>query len=138
MQGLKYIDELRPQLSKAQFQFLLKRSHDRGETVDRNAVMTTQHPRWREFVERLEGPEGCNFRERLDDNGEPIANDIVWDCTGQDKGHATKILSTMEGIDIVGTLAYFEDHGGYCDCEILFNVVDWDEAQEQGTLGPGT
>ena len=91
-----------------------------------NAIMMMGHPRWREFVERLDGPEGCNFRERLDDNGDPIPGDIVWRCGGgRDKSYATKILSTMEGIDVDGTMACFETLGGYCDCEILFNVVHW-------------
>ena len=39
-------------------------------------VMTTSHPRWSEFVERLEGPEGCNFRRK--DPTDP--NSTTWDC----------------------------------------------------------
>lgn len=28
----------------------------------------------------------------------------------------------MGGIDIESTMEFFNSHGGYCDCEILFNV----------------
>ena len=36
--------------------------------------------------------------------------------------HAEAVLTELGGIDIDGTLAFFREHGGYCDCEILFNV----------------
>lgn len=79
-------------------------------------IMNPEHPRWAEFCERLEGPEGCNFRK--DDNGETI-----WNCAGKaDKSLATAILKTMPEINIENSLAFFEGSGGMCDCEILFNV----------------
>jgi hypothetical protein len=31
----------------------------------------------------------------------------------------------MGGINVEASLAYFKDHGGYCDCEILLNVDPW-------------
>jgi hypothetical protein len=31
-------------------------------------------------------------------------------------------MSEMGGVDIPASLEYFEEHGGYCDCEILLNV----------------
>ena len=82
-------------------------------------VMTADHERWNEFAERLEGPEGCNFRR--DDKGE-----MTWNCAGgTDKSLAVAILHRMgEDIDIPASLAYFEEHGGFCDCEIIFNVVE--------------
>ena len=74
-------------------------------------IMTTKHPRWDEFCNRLEGSEGCNFTEES------------WTCYGgYDKRFATAILGTMEGVDIEKSLAYFEENGGHCDCEILFNI----------------
>jgi Protein of unknown function (DUF2695) len=80
-------------------------------------AMTKEHPRWEEFLERLEGPEGCNFREAA-------PGKTVWNCAGgDDKSLATAILTDM-GASIEESLAYFEAHGGYCDCEILFNVAD--------------
>jgi hypothetical protein len=78
-------------------------------------VMTPDHPRWEEFCRRLSGPEGCHFRQNPDGN-------TTWTCAaGNDKTLAAKILRAM-GMDVDESLAYFEAHGGYCDCEILFNV----------------
>jgi hypothetical protein len=40
--------------------------------------------------------------------------------------HARTVMEDMGKIDIEGSVAYFRDHGGYCDCEILLNVDrDW-------------
>jgi hypothetical protein len=81
-------------------------------------VMTTKHPRWTEFFQRLEGPEACNFRK--DGTGE-----TVWSCGGgRSKAHAIKILLAMDATvaEVVDSCFYFESHGGFCDCEILFNV----------------
>jgi hypothetical protein len=78
-------------------------------------VMTDKHPRWEEFCNRLAGPEGCNFRKKPDGN-------TTWTCFGgTDKTFATRILEAM-GMDVTASLAYFSEHGGHCDCEILFNV----------------
>ncbi len=70
-----------------------------------------RHPRWEEFVARLTGPEGCNFQ------GER------WTCHN-DLRAATSILRTM-GLSERGvrlSIAYFKDHGGFCDCEVVLNV----------------
>jgi len=80
-------------------------------------VMTPQHPHWTKFIERLEGPEGCDFKES--DEGK-----VTWHCKGGvDKTFAEAILTAMGDIDVVASLAYFEENGGHCDCEILFNVA---------------
>ena len=76
--------------------------------------MKPDHPKWSEFYRRLEGPDGCNFRER------------TWDCTAEsDRPHARKILTAMgfTQVQIEATLHYFSSKGGVCDCEILFNVA---------------
>lgn len=79
-------------------------------------LMTPQHPKWEEFLVRLEGPEGCNFQE--DEAGK-----ISWKCKGgKDKSKAATILTTIPDIDIDKSLRYFESRGAYCDCEILFNL----------------
>jgi len=81
-------------------------------------VMTVDHPRWNEFCVRLEGPEGCNFVEEKP--GDPKS--ITWKCSSKpDFELATPILKSM-GMDVEKSIAYFREHGGYCDCEILFNV----------------
>jgi len=75
--------------------------------------MTTENERWNEFVTRLAGEEGCNFTE-----------DGKWQCSGKsERPFATNILEKMGNIDIPATMEYFEEHGGFCDCEILFNVA---------------
>jgi hypothetical protein len=81
-------------------------------------VMTPQNPRWELFADAL-----YRMMEW---------NEHTWKCDG-DKGHnpehpehvhryAKTVMGLMGGIDIEKSLAFFEEHGGYCDCEILFNV----------------
>lgn len=80
-------------------------------------IMTPDNPRWKEFMERLEGPEGCNFRESEENPGS-----ITWDCNGTDeRSLARSILEKMGGFDIEASMNYFKENGGSCDCEI-FNV----------------
>ena len=33
-----------------------------------------------------------------------------------------QILLSLPGVDVGGTLDYFLEMGGYCDCEVYFNV----------------
>ena len=82
-------------------------------------LMTDEHERWGEFAARLAGPEGCDFR--FDADGR-----LKWKCAGGiDKSRAVRILEQMGGdIDIPGSVADFEEHGGFCDCEIILNVVE--------------
>lgn len=87
-------------------------------------VMAPEHPLWDEFRERLEGPEGCNFQGEDDEEGKLIVDTVTWKCAGgKDKSLATAILETISDVDIPASLAFFEEHGGHCDCEILFNVA---------------
>lgn len=68
-------------------------------------TMMRNHKEWKKFITRLTtavNKNGCK--------------------AGNDKSLATNILKKMGNIDIPNTLQYFEDEGGYCDCEILFNV----------------
>ena len=74
----------------------------------------------KEFLERLEGKEGCNFRK--DKNGE-----TTWKCKGgMNKDLSIKILDKM-GIsrskqeEFLGRCTL---SGGHCDCEILFNAAE--------------
>ena len=51
----------------------------------------------------------------------------TWRCGNDGSGgskhrYAEAVLTELGGIDIDGTLEFFRQHGGYCDCEILFNV----------------
>ena len=38
-----------------------------------------------------------------------------------DHCHATAIVSAL-GFDVGSSLAFFKEHGGYCDCEIMLNI----------------
>lgn len=81
----------------------------------RARIMTPEHPRWREFLGRLEGQEGCNFRME--------GEECNWSCSGQDdRPYSRSLLARMGDFDVEGTLAYFSQHGGHCDCEVVFNV----------------
>ncbi len=83
----------------------------------RERLMWPGHSRWTEFRQRLEGPDGCDFKK--DENGK-----ITWRCKGgKDKTLATEIMQSMGDVDIPASLAYFEQLSGFCDCEILFNVA---------------
>ena len=87
-----------------------------GKQPMSSPVLTPQSLRWDQFAERLYAAldrEGCDGDNRQ--NHELVHR------------HAKAIMRDMGNIDIAGSLAFFEDHGGYCDCEILWNV-DPDEA----------
>ena len=71
----------------------------------------------KEFFSRLEGPDGCDFRE--DASGK-----FIWNCKGDRcKDLSFKILKDMKisGENIAKFLEDCERTGGYCDCEIIFN-----------------
>lgn len=74
----------------------------------------------KEFFERLEGKEGCNFREV---KGEP-----TWDCKGgMNKDLSIDILCNQMGLDtseVVEFLIEVHNQGGHCDCEIIFNASE--------------
>jgi Protein of unknown function (DUF2695) len=73
-------------------------------------ILTPDSPRWETFIEGLESwlsECGC------DPDGEHVHR-----C-------AKAVMYKMGGINVDASLAYFKDHGGYCDCEILLNVDPW-------------
>jgi hypothetical protein len=93
-------------------------------------IMKPGHPRWSEFIGRLKGPEGCNFIAH--ELGNPAS--ITYRCLGgKDKSKAIAIMKEMGGLNIRGSLLYFEKHGGFCDCEILFNVEVSAHEMKRGT-----
>ena len=74
----------------------------------------------KEFFEKLEGPEGCDFK--ADEKGK-----TTWNCkAGMDKTHAKSVLKKM-GIpkeEADDFLSLCDEHGGHCDCEILMNAEE--------------
>jgi hypothetical protein len=79
-------------------------------------VMTPDHHEWERFYDLLQGPEGCDFKD-----GE---NGITWTCKGgTDTSLALAILDKhFPTVDKDASVEHWSDHGGHCDCEILFNV----------------
>ena len=76
--------------------------------------MNFEHPKFEEFIVRLEGPGFCNFTEEHDGR-------IGWDCDGTLT--MTKKLLGEYSVDIVASMDFFHEHGGKCcDCEVCFNV----------------
>jgi hypothetical protein len=66
-------------------------------------AMTPKHRRWQEFCNKL--------------------GVLALDCAGtRERPFARAILASMGSFDIEGSLAYFDNHQAYCDCEILLNV----------------
>jgi hypothetical protein len=84
-------------------------------------LMSPNHPQWDEFLEELDGPQGCNFHLAVPDD----QNSLRWTCvSGKERPLSRRILAEMglTPMEIEATLSYFSQHGGYCDCEVLFNV----------------
>jgi len=81
-------------------------------------VMTVTHPKWDEFTTRLEGPEGCNFQRK---NPKDVKS-TTWKCSSGPGFELAKPILKKMGCDVEKSIAYFREHGGYCDCEVLFNV----------------
>jgi hypothetical protein len=101
--------------------------------------MTPDHPRWAEFLERLEGPEGCNFHE--DEDGEEYwycANDAGFNPTTPELVHVfSRAVLLKMGLSqeaIAASIEYFREHGGYCDCEVIWNVENSTEAEAAGAF----
>jgi len=94
-------------------------------------IMTREHPQWDQFIQILEGI--LYFHEIENEDGEP---DIAWHCES-DFTQTTAVLNFMislgilKDIDIDGTIEYFQENGGYCDCEGLFNVDDDDDDDDE-------
>jgi len=73
-------------------------------------ILTPDSPRWDEFSDALDAIGRC------DGDGTGESNPALV------HRYAKVVMTTMGNIDIAGSIAFFEEHGGYCDCEILLNV----------------
>lgn len=95
-------------------------------------TMFPRHPRWSEFIDRLEhGLLETEDQETVDDAWRYFSleeNPFTQAC-GRDQLHrdsfevSRKILKDMR-LDVEASLGFFETHGGNCDCEVLLNVAD--------------
>src|SRR5262245_49564238 len=80
-------------------------------------IMTPANPRWNEFCDDLHETMTAGLPEgtwRCDGDGY-LNNPLVHQ-------HAKAIMTKMGNINIEASLAFFREHGGGCDCEILWNV----------------
>lgn len=64
-------------------------------------IMTPEHPLWSVFAAKL--------------SRAPL-------CSGTTQ-HARTALSELPGIDVQGSLSALAEIGGYCDCQIEFDVA---------------
>jgi hypothetical protein len=81
-------------------------------------VMTPQSPRWDEFADAL--------FEALEWTSGGAPGKSSWKCDGRaaepSHRHARAVMQRMGGVDVRKSLAFFRANGGWCDCEIIFNV----------------
>lgn len=72
----------------------------------------------KEFIKRLGGKEGCNFRGK--------GKNMKWNCDAKTHNLSRKILTKMKisQKEQDEFLKKCEKYGGYCDCEILFNAEE--------------
>ena len=79
------------------------------------AINDELNDEWNTFVEKLE-------KEVFGDNTEPEEMLKDFKCDS-DFAFTRKILAEIGNININATIEEFQSLGGYCDCEILWNVV---------------
>jgi hypothetical protein len=87
----------------------MKRPNSRRRKITEANVMMATHPRWEDFLNRLDGPEGCNFR--IEDGRE------TWTCAGgnsADSHSFSRQIMTAMGLtaaEVTASLKYFTEHG---------------------------
>ena len=90
-------------------------------------ILTPKNLRWKNFIVLL---------DRALTEGLPQG---TWRCGNDGNGskhrYAEAVMAELGGIDIAGTLEFFRQHGGGCDCEILFNVDRPDLDDPPGDAG---
>jgi hypothetical protein len=83
--------------------------------------MTTKHPQWDDFLDRLYGSEGCNFHLKIPND----MGSLTWTCDGSNTCPISRRILESMGLtpdEIEASLSYFREHSGWCDCEVLLNV----------------
>lgn len=74
-------------------------------------VLTPTHKSW------------PTFRKKLNDAVTIYADGKLKNQCKGDLALATKILESMNGIDIDETLIFLKEYGGHCDCKVIMNVA---------------
>ena len=85
-------------------------------------LMTADHLRWQEFVERLAGEEGIHTR---------FVNDrLTWSCDHTRRMVFTRYVLEEFGADVEASVAWFLDLGWACDCAVVFlSDASWKEIE---------
>jgi hypothetical protein len=91
-------------------------------------ILTPKSARWSVFVRSL----GNTLTDGLPEG--------TWRCGNDGSGgskhrYAETVMTELGGIDIAGTLEFFRQNGGGCDCEILLNVDRPDLDGPPGSTG---
>lgn len=83
--------------------------------------MSPWHPRWKEFIDKLNAVIGPSPEE----DGIPHCGGHLTNGDGsvRAEAHAVAILNEMD-MDTIKSIAFFNAHGAYCDCEIMLNVEE--------------
>jgi hypothetical protein len=78
-------------------------------------VMTPKSPRWDEFCDALDEAVGL-----LDCGGDStFPPNPDWPTHALTK----RVLTLMGHVDVEASIDFYKQHGGYCDCEVMLNVV---------------
>lgn len=77
-------------------------------------VLTPTDPAWPAFIRNLTSPLACSFEGR---------KRLKWRCFGDFRFSERIIRRLSRRIHVRKTLEFFRDHGAYCDCEVVFNLV---------------
>jgi hypothetical protein len=78
-------------------------------------IMTPQHPLWEEFSSRLESAVGACDQSKK----KPRTRNVLHALNQRIQARK----APGPPIDVEASLAWFEEEGGHCDCDVLLFVV---------------
>jgi hypothetical protein len=85
-------------------------------------TLTPKSPRWAQFITKLDQAVellGCGGDgTQIDDTWKILPLNLDWPTLALTK----RIMDLMKDVDIDASVAFFREHGGFCDCEIVMNV----------------
>jgi hypothetical protein len=91
------------------------------KTEQPRGPMTMDHPLWEDFMDRLYGPEGCNFDLKIPND----MGSLTGTCDSRDTCPICRRLLESMGFtpeEIEASISYFHEHSGWCDCEVFLNL----------------
>jgi|GEM_PF-2445843 len=81
-------------------------------------VMNPDHRKWEEFVSTMNSLDHFGKIKGIIER-----NNLQLGCQ-HDTTFTELLLETYPDVDVPATLEYFKFWGGYCDCEVIANVVN--------------